>query len=264
MILRLNSKGQSVLELQKRLNSLGFIISKTGQGSPGNETNTFGRLTEEAVKRLQRANSLNNDGIVGNKTWKAILKNELNKVKPVYVKTANEDFSDPEEELVVLNVPESIPTSSHITELINLINKSVITRNVNKLIFHCTATQQNATVASIQRYWKESLKWKSPGYHIIVKPDGSWTQLADFNHTVNGVARMNSTSINISYIGGIDRNGRSLDNRTEQQKEIFENIYECFKEKMPKLTFHGHYEFSNKACPSFNVDTWISSIIKNN
>ncbi len=261
MILRLNSKGKLVKDLQIKLNSLGFFISKTGPGSIGNETENFGKLTEEAVKRFQKSNRLKDDGVVGPKTWAIILKNEENKIKPIYTEATKEDFSDPEEEMKVdLSIKEQVPTCPNITELINLISKSNIRRNVTRLVFHCTATGQTATVSSIQRYWRESLKWKSPGYHIIVKPDGSWTQLSDFNNITNGVAGINSTSIHISYIGGVGTNGRALDNRTDKQSEIFETVFRLFSEKIPSLTFHGHYEFSNKACPSFNVKNWIDSI----
>jgi hypothetical protein len=114
-----------------------------------------------------------------------LLRNEKNKIKPIYTEVTTEDFSDPEEEMKVANVTEEAPTCPNITELINLIRTARITRNVNRLVFHCTATGQSATVTAIQRHWREVLKWRSPGYHIIVKPDGSWTQLADFNNIVN-------------------------------------------------------------------------------
>jgi N-acetylmuramoyl-L-alanine amidase len=264
MILRLNSKNHLVKDLQIRLNSLGFTISNSGPGSPGNETDFFGRLTESAVIRFQKNNNLKSDGVVGSKTWESILKNEQNKINPIFTVSAKEDFSDPEEEIIVDNIKENLPTCPNIIELINLINKSNITRNITRLIFHCTATQQNATITAIQRYWREKLKWKNPGYHIIVTPNGSWTQLANFNNITNGVAGINSTSLHISYIGGVGSNGRALDNRTEKQKEIFETIYNLFKNKLPHITFHGHYEFSNKACPSFNVKEEIKIWEKNN
>jgi N-acetylmuramoyl-L-alanine amidase len=261
MILRINSKGTIVKDLQIKLNSLGFTISNTGAGSPGRETETFGKLTEDAVKRFQKANGLKEDGVVGSLTWSKIFKSVENKIKPIFTEKTSEDFSDPEEEIIVENIQESVPTCPNVTELINLILNSNITRRVSRLVFHCTATKQTATVTSILNYWKNVLKWKSPGYHIIVSPDGSWTQLADFNSITNGVAGINSNSIHISYIGGVGDNGRALDNRTDKQKEIFEIVYKTFREKMPSLTFHGHYEFNNKACPSFNVKNWISSIL---
>jgi N-acetylmuramoyl-L-alanine amidase len=159
-------------------------------------------------------------------------------------------------------VVEKTPTSKHIYELINLIEKSIINRKITKIIFHCTATQQNTTVTSILKYWKETLGWQNPGYHIIITKDGSWTLLQDFNRLSNGVKGHNSNSINISYIGGIDKNGKPIDNRTEEQKEILNSCYFLFLNKIKDVKFHGHYEFTNKACPSFDVHNWIKELNK--
>ena len=106
------------------------------------------------------------------------------------------------------------------------------------------------------------MKWKSPGYHIIVTADGSWTLLQNFNLPSNGVAGRNSDSINISYVGGINPAGKAQDTRTIGQHEVFEACYRLFSEVLPNATHHGHNEFSNKACPSFNVKKWISSLKK--
>lgn len=261
MLLKLNVKSQKVKELQKLLNSLGFIISETGPGSVGKETDFFGRLTEISVKKFQKSNNLKDDGVVGPKTWSKLIEKEKNNIVPVYGdKHTNEDFSDPEEEIIVNEIKEELPTSCSVIELISLIQKSKINRKVRRLVFHCTATSQSSTVSAIQKYWKEKLGWKSPGYHIIVKPDGSWVSLSDFNLPTNGVRGINTDSIHISYIGGVNSKGKAVDNRTEEQKEIFETTYRTFKEKIPSLTFHGHYEFSNKACPSFDVKEWIEGL----
>jgi N-acetylmuramoyl-L-alanine amidase len=263
MLLRKNVRNNRVIELQKQLNILGFVISTTGPGSPGNETDLFGALTETAVIKFQKVNGLKPDGVVGPKTWLKLMDKQKVNVTPIYTNdNKDEDFDDPEEEIKVGDSKEELPTCKNITEVISLINSSTINRKINRLVFHCTATRQNATVTAIQRYWREKLKWKSPGYHIIITPDGSWTQLSDFNNVTNGVAGINSTSIHVSYIGGINDKGRGFDNRTEKQNEILEMVYRLFKEKIPTLTFHGHYEFSNKSCPSFNVKNWIESLEK--
>ena len=46
--------GPDVRELQRFLNGQGFVVSGEGDGSPGNESDVFGALTVEAVKRYQK------------------------------------------------------------------------------------------------------------------------------------------------------------------------------------------------------------------
>lgn len=53
--MRLGTKGPGVLALQKILNADERTkIANSGLGSPGQETNTFGKATEDAVKRFQQ------------------------------------------------------------------------------------------------------------------------------------------------------------------------------------------------------------------
>ncbi|AZI53898.1 N-acetylmuramoyl-L-alanine amidase [Epilithonimonas vandammei] len=128
-------------------------------------------------------------------------------------------------------------------------------RNIEYIAVHCTATPQTATVSSIQNYWKNSLKWKMPGYHFIVKPDGEIVQLLDIANVSNGVGGWNSKLINISYIGGVDKNGKPTDNRTEAQKKAILSKLKELKKQFPNAKIQGHRDFPNvkKACPSFDA-----------
>ena len=67
-ILKLKMTGEDVKALQIYLNTHGYILAKTGFGSPGHETNFFGILTKKVVIKFQLANGLKPDGIVGPKT----------------------------------------------------------------------------------------------------------------------------------------------------------------------------------------------------
>lgn len=54
-----------VLRLQRFLNVRGFIVSQSGPGSIGNETETYGGLTASAVGRFQQAHSVCSPGKPG-------------------------------------------------------------------------------------------------------------------------------------------------------------------------------------------------------
>lgn len=130
-------------------------------------------------------------------------------------------------------------------------------RTIKYIAVHCTATKQNATIESIRNYWKRNLGWKQPGYHIIVKPNGDHERLALDETICNGVKGYNSESLHVSYIGGIDDNGKALDNRTEAQKRTLLQIICGLKAKYPAAVIQGHRDFPNvvKDCPSFDAKT---------
>lgn len=131
-------------------------------------------------------------------------------------------------------------------------------RQIKRIFVHCTAGPQTQTVAEIQRYWKNVNKWKSPGYHYIIKPDGEIVPLQPEDKPSNGVAGYNSTSINVCYIGGVDKKGRAVDNRTDAQKESLIKILKDLKSRYPDAEILGHREIWgqdpskwHKMCPCF-------------
>jgi hypothetical protein len=113
--------------------------------------------------------------------------------------------------LEIVEEAEECPICEEEESLRAYIRESVITREIKRIIIHCTGTSPKATVTSILNYWKNVLKWLNPGYHIIY-PEVGFTVLADFNSVTNGVKGFNSTAINLSYIGGIDDKGKAKDN----------------------------------------------------
>ena len=132
-------------------------------------------------------------------------------------------------------------------------------RKVRFIVLHCTATVQTAKVESIQRYWKEKMGWKAPGYHWIIKPDGECVRLNDDENISNGVAGWNRASIHISYIGGVDEKNRPKDNRTPAQLTAMRDMVRSYMLKYPDAEVKGHRDFprAKKACPSFDVKSWL-------
>ena len=133
-------------------------------------------------------------------------------------------------------------------------------RKIDYIVIHCTATPQTTTIQSIRNHWKNVLGWKSVGYHFIIEASGGVTKLSDIASPTNGVAGYNTKSIHISYIGGVDKQGKPVDNRTEAQKvALIETIKRVRNEvALKQRTFpiiQGHTDFPGvaKACPCFDA-----------
>jgi N-acetylmuramoyl-L-alanine amidase len=135
-------------------------------------------------------------------------------------------------------------------------------REVKYIVIHCTATQPETKIEAIQKYWREVKGWKDvPGYHYIIKGNGEVVKLLEETKNSYGVYAHNNECISISYIGGIDKTGKPKDTRTRaQENAMFDKIVEL-TEKYPKANVVGHRDFPgvNKACPSFDVKTWLSN-----
>ena len=83
----------------------------------------------------------------------------------------------------------------------------------------------------------------------------------------NGVAGYNSTSINIAYVGGIDKQGRPVDNRTEAQKDTLTFILMYLIQQYPNAHIMGHRDIWGKDkskwlkyCPCFDAEEEYKSI----
>jgi hypothetical protein len=73
--LKLGMDNSDVKELQKFLNSHGFLITAKGAGSPGKESTYFGQMTSAALARFQKANKIFPAiGVFGPITRKAVMK----------------------------------------------------------------------------------------------------------------------------------------------------------------------------------------------
>ena len=67
-IIKLNTNAPEVKEIQVYLNTHGYLIAKSGAGSPGKETTKYGPLTKKAIMKFQKDHGLKVDGIIGPKT----------------------------------------------------------------------------------------------------------------------------------------------------------------------------------------------------
>lgn len=160
-------------------------------------------------------------------------------------------------------------------------------RRITHIVLHCTGGPQDQSVQTIKDYWKKVMGWKVPGYHHLISPDGTDNQLVPIQEISNGVAGHNAHSIHISYIGGVEvvksinskgqvinTTGRPIDNRTPGQLLTMEILVRHYHIVFPSAEIVGHRDFSvdqnkdgiispnewMKACPSFDVATWLKKI----
>jgi N-acetylmuramoyl-L-alanine amidase len=140
-----------------------------------------------------------------------------------------------------------------------------MSRRITRIVIHCTATLPSATTQAILNGWRR-LGWTSNGYHWLIDRFGIAIRLQDDELVSNGVRGHNSTSIHLSYIGGM-ANGKPTDTRTAEQKETLKMLVDEYLEKYPNAEVVGHRDLSPdlnndgiiepkewvKSCPCFSV-----------
>lgn len=136
-------------------------------------------------------------------------------------------------------------------------------RDIKRVILHCTATKEGVDVDVDRiRKWHLARNFSDIGYHYVILLNGDialgrnvFTQGA---HTRGE----NKTSIGVAYVGGLDKDGEPKDTMTLYQDIAFMRLFEALSVTFGKLDLHGHNEFSNKACPSFDVQEKYKFLIK--
>ncbi|WP_310619258.1 phage tail tip lysozyme [Flexibacterium corallicola] len=130
-------------------------------------------------------------------------------------------------------------------------------RSIHELIVHCTATRegQSVSVKQIDR-WHRARGFSGIGYHFVVHLDGTISNgraLARIGAHTRGY---NAHSIGAAYVGGVDANGDPKDTRTKAQHKALEQLIKDMDERFNLKKVSGHNQYSNKACPSFQVDAY--------
>lgn len=133
--------------------------------------------------------------------------------------------------------------------------KSKIMRSIKRIFVHCTAGSQKQTIADLKAEFKRK-GWKNPGYHYVVMPNGTISQMLGEQFVSNGVKGYNSTSVNVAYVGGIDAKGEPIDNRTDEQKQSLVRLLKELKGRYPKAQILGHRDISPDTNHNGIVDPW--------
>ena len=142
-------------------------------------------------------------------------------------------------------------------------------KTIDSIIIHCTATREGQDIrASDIDKWHKERGWKMIGYHYIIDLDGTIEPGRPLTMTGAHCKGWNDHSIGICYVGGLDKNGKPKDTRTNAQKMAMFNLVYHLLDKYPEISqILGHRDTSPdlngdgeispnewiKACPCFDV-----------
>lgn len=160
-------------------------------------------------------------------------------------------------------------------------------RPIVRIVIHCTASSQNATVDDILTFWKTpkgpkdceyipnvqgGMGWRNPGYHYLIGVNGERHILSHLSKPTNGVRGYNWNSCHVSYIGG----AKGKDNRTLAQRKQLEALIKELRSDaiLGNVPVVGHRDLSpdlnkdgvitpnewTKLCPSFDVSKWLKEV----
>lgn len=175
-----------------------------------------------SIRNYQSRKDLIADGIVGNKTWSRIMKKD----------------------------------ASNIT----------ISSKLDVVCFHCSATYEGEEkdLAWFEKVHIEERGWSNVAYGLIIHLDGriemTRGRRIDYDPFILsdeftfGILGKNGKVIDICYVGGLDINGKAKDTTTPEQNAAIKHIMENFIKVNPNIKFAGHYQFANKACPSWKIE----------
>lgn len=136
----------------------------------------------------------------------------------------------------------------------------MIRAKTNYIVIHCSATRPNLDIGVAEiRQWHRDQGWTDIGYHYVIRRSGiveTGRPWADVGAHVQGY---NAVSVGVCLAGGVNASGSPEDNFTPEQWRSLKELVLKLKTKYPEAHVQGHRDFPNvkKACPSFNVSTWL-------
>jgi len=133
-------------------------------------------------------------------------------------------------------------------------------RRIDKLIIHCAATKPDMDIGVEQiDVWHKERGWSGIGYHHVIRRDGRIENGRSVDEVGAHVSGHNTGSFGICMVGGVDNKNKPASNFTDAQWKTLRKCVMIFKAEHPNATVHGHNEFADKACPSFDVQKWLRS-----
>ena len=140
-------------------------------------------------------------------------------------------------------------------QLVNSLPKYTLMRTITLIIVHCSANRAGSALrmADIDSYHR-SLGWIGCGYHYVIPTDGTIEPGRPDEMVGAHCKNHNRHSIGVCYIGGLSKDGKPADTRTDAQRIALRNLLERLHRRYPDALIVGHRDLDpQKACPCFDV-----------
>lgn len=142
-------------------------------------------------------------------------------------------------------------------------------RMVDLIVIHCSATKETSrlTPLALDRMHRQR-GFNGCGYHYYIERDGKINSMRPSEKVGAHARGYNAHSLGICYEGGLDKNGRAADTRTERQKVSLRALVKVLRQLYPTINrVVGHRDLSadrngdgvitpdewTKLCPCFDV-----------
>lgn len=118
-------------------------------------------------------------------------------------------------------------------------------RKIDKIVVHCSATREGAefNISDI-RAWHKRRGFADVGYHYVVRLNGDVERGRPLSVAGAHVKGYNRNSIGVCYIGGLDKQGKAKDTRTDAQKQALRALLTELKGCYPDAQILGHRDLS--------------------
>ncbi len=134
-------------------------------------------------------------------------------------------------------------------------------RHIDTIIIHCSATRpsQDIGVEDIRRWHIEDNGFFDIGYHFVIRRDGSIENGRNVEKVGAHCKGHNQYSLGICLIGGLSEKMKDENNFTYEQMQALKTLLKHLKARYKIEDIFGHNAFSPKACPCFDVATWLKA-----
>jgi N-acetyl-anhydromuramyl-L-alanine amidase AmpD len=114
-------------------------------------------------------------------------------------------------------------------------------------------------VAEVRRWHTQDRGWKDIGYHFLIDRDGTLAEGRPLDQVGAHTQGHNTGTVGISLFGGHGSaaTDQFSDHYTQVQDKALRALIDDLRATYKITKVNGHNLYAAKACPGFNVPTWL-------